>query len=193
MFLNAESIKHLNCFFVRCKMLPRKAITIHLYFLSRVPRQSLLDAIKRCKGLFRGTIQHSALVLPFPGTVEEILSSLLPRRDPLCLFCRMQGPETKREENVNFCATTSYCATNGKTEKNEGRRGGGRKERAKTQFLSFTGSRGTNKRDRHIRIWYYFHPRLLLTGSNETNPFILQHSVFISPRCSPIHPLWCSR
>lgn len=67
-------------------------------------RQSSVNAIKRCKRLFESAIQHSELVLPFLDTVEEILSSLLPRFDSLCLFCRMRASETKRGETVSFCS-----------------------------------------------------------------------------------------
>lgn len=87
---------------------------IFLCFLFASVEQSFEDAVKRYKRLFESTIQHSELVLHFLDTAEEILSSLLPRFDSLCLFCRMREPETKREEDVSLCAAVKpYSGTTG--------------------------------------------------------------------------------
>lgn len=72
-------------------------IIFQRFLFTSVKRQSSVNAIKRCKRLFESAIQHSELVLPFLDTVEEILSSLLPRFDSLCLFCRMRASETKKK------------------------------------------------------------------------------------------------
>lgn len=87
-------------------------IIFQRFLFTSVKRQSSVNAIKRCKRLFESAIQHSELVLPFLDTVEEILSSLLPRFDSLCLFWECGHLKQKKKggwETLSFCLPHSCC------------------------------------------------------------------------------------